>query len=180
MKDHGPWKILSSRDAYTDPWMSVRRDEVIRPDGAPGSYAVVTLKFGVCVLPVDAEQNVYLTREFHYAVGRVTLEGVSGGIDDSEDALNCAQRELQEELGISAKTWTRAGTVDPFTAGVLSPTQLFLATDLSFGESKPEGTEQIECVKMPLQQALDAVLASEITHAPSCVVILRAAREYGI
>ena len=77
MTQHGPWKINATREVYRDPWISVTRDEVTRPDGAPGTYATVKLRSGVCVIALDAEQRVHLTREFHYAVGQVTIEGVS-------------------------------------------------------------------------------------------------------
>ncbi len=173
MKPHGPWTIVTSHDVYQDPWVQVRKDDVIRPDGQPGIHSVVTVKAGVTVLAVDGAGNAYLTEEFHYAVGRVTLEGVSGGIDAGEDALGAAKRELREELGIDAASWLDMGIVDPFTSGVVSPTRIYLATDLTFGESKPEGTERIRCVKVPFAEALNMVMDGRITHGPTCVLILK-------
>lgn len=117
-----------------------------------------------------------MTEEFHYAVGRVTLETASGGTDPGEDALETAKRELREELGITAATWTDMGMCDPFTATMLSPTRLFVARNLTFGETEQEGTEQIRCVKISLQSAIEKVMQSEITHAPSALLILKAAR----
>lgn len=173
MKPHGPWKIVQSREVYRDPWLAVRRDEVIRPDGKPGTYAVVNLKAGVSVLALDDEGNVYLTQEFHYGVGRVTLEVVSGGIEPGEDPLPAAQRELREEIGIEAEEWTDLGLVDPFTGSIVSPTRLYLARKLRFGESEQEGTETIRRVKTPLAEAIRKVMDSEITHGPSCVLLLK-------
>jgi ADP-ribose pyrophosphatase len=173
MKPHGPWNIVGSQEVYRDPWIAVRKDDVIRPDGRPGTYSVVHLKPGVSVLAMDDGQHVYLTQEFHYGVGRVTLEAVSGGMDDGENPLVTAQRELKEELGIEAASWTDLGVVDPFTGSVVSPTRLYLARDLTFGPHGQEGTETIHCVKLPLRDALQKVLASEITHGPSCVLILK-------
>jgi ADP-ribose pyrophosphatase len=173
MQDHGPWKISASEQVYQDPWLTLRRDDVIRPDGALGSHVVVHIKPGVSVLPLDDRGFVYLTDEFHYAVGRHTLEVVSGGIDSGEDALATARRELREELGISAATWTHLGSVDPFTAMVTSPTELFLAQGLTFGDHEREGTEQIRCVKMSLAEAVAAAMDGRISHAPSAVLILK-------
>lgn len=175
--EHGPWTIHSSGDVYQDPWIKLRRDEVTRPDGLPGAYCVVDLKPGVSVLALDDQGNVYLTEEFHYAVGRVTLESVSGGIEPGDDGLATAKRELKEELGITAGRWTAMGVCDPFTASVRSPTQLYLAEDLTHGTANPEGTEQIRCVKMRLDEAIVAVVESRITHAPSGLLILKVARE---
>ena len=176
MKQHGPWKIVDSEHLYRDPWIQVRKDEVIRPDGEPGTYSVVDVKPGVSVLAVDRDKQVYLTEEFHYGVGRVTLETVSGGIEPAEGALSTAQRELREELGITAERWTEAGECDPFTSNVVSPTRLFLAQDLQFGEQDQEGTEVIRCVEMPLAEAVERVMDSQITHAPSAILILKAAK----
>lgn len=176
MKQHGPWRILSSETVYRDPWMEVIRDEVLRPDGEPGTHSVVHIKPGVSVLPMDADGSVHLTDEFHYGIGRHSIEVVSGGIDPGEDPLFCARRELQEELGFQAGDWLHLGTVDPFTSSLVSPTQLYLARGLQFVGTSPEGTEQIRHVTVPLDEAVRMVVEGEITHAPSCVLILKVAR----
>lgn len=172
---HGPWQINQSKIAYQDPWLTVRRDEVTRPDGTPGSYAMVKLKPGVCVVAIDDDQNVHLTEEFHYAVGRITLEGVSGGIEPEHDAVETAHKELEEELGIRAKTMQSFGVTDPFTGSVLSPTALYVARDLTFGDSSPESTEQIAHITMSLREAVQLVFNGRITHAPTCLILLRLA-----
>lgn len=173
---HGPWQIVSSQVRYQDPWVQVVRDEVIRPDGLPGSYCVITLKPGVCVVALDDDGCVHLTREFHYAVGEETVEGVSGGRDGAEPPLLAAQRELREELGLLAGKWIDLGQVDPFTANVFSPTQLYLAMELTRCDRELEGTEQIQPVVIGFEQAIEMVMDSLITHAPSCVALLKAAR----
>ncbi|MFK7767457.1 MAG: NUDIX hydrolase [Mariniblastus sp.] len=174
MTPHGPWKIKTSADVYTDPFIQVRLDQVVRPDGKDGQHVVVGMKPGVCVLAMDEENNVYLTSEFHYGVGRYSLEAVSGGIEPGEDPDLTAERELQEEIGLVAEHWEHVGTVDPFTTIVVSPTRLYIVRGLSTAEKNPEGTEQIETVVMPLDEAVKKVNSGEITHAPTCVVILQA------
>jgi len=174
MIERGPWKVVQSRDVYADPWIRVQIDDVIRPDGRPGIHSIIHIKPGVCVLAMDAERNVYLTEEFHYAVGRVTLEGVSGGIEPSETPRQTAERELREELGIVATRWTELGELDPFTANVHSPTTLFLARDLTFVSTAHEGTEKIQCIRLPLAEAMQLLIDGTITHAPTCVLLLKA------
>lgn len=175
MQDHGPWKILKSEQMFSDPWIQLFRDQVLRPDGKLGTYSTVHLKAGVCVIAMDESGNLHLTKEFHYAVGRVTIEGVSGGIEIDESPEVAACRELAEELGITAGRLTRMGVVDPFTAAIRSPVQLYLAEILSFSETNPEGTELIEHVTMTLEEGVQAVIDGAITHAPTCVGILRIA-----
>lgn len=173
MKPRGPWQVLATRPVYRDPWLEVTLDDVLRPDGRSGQHTIVAMKPGVSVLALDDQSQVYLTREFHYAVGRAGLEVVSGGCEPGEDPLATARRELVEELGIEASRWTPLGTIDPFTSIVVSPTALFLAEGLTLGSPRPEATEQIACVALPWEAALAAVIEGEITHGPSCVLILR-------
>jgi ADP-ribose pyrophosphatase len=174
MIERGPWKIVHTREIYRDPWIAVRVDDVLRPDGEPGIHSIIQIKPGVCVLALDAERNVYLTEEFHYAVGRVTIEGVSGGIESGETPLDTARRELREELGLIATKWTELGFVDPFTANVVSPTALFLVQELAFVETVHEGTELIRRVRVPLAEAIQMLADGKITHAPTCILLLRA------
>jgi ADP-ribose pyrophosphatase len=174
MTERGPWKIKQSRDVYADPWIRVQVDDVVRPDGQPGIHSIIHIKPGICVLAIDAEGNVHLTEEFHYAVGRVTLEAVSGGIEPGEKPIDAAQRELGEELGIVAARWTDLGAIDPFTANVVSPTTLFLAEQLTFADMANEGTETIARVKAQLAEAMGWLAEGKITHAPTCVLLLRA------
>lgn len=174
MIEHGPWKIKSSDEVYRDAFIKVRLDQVIRPDGKDGQHVVVDLKPGVCVLAMDEAQNVYLTKEFHYGIGRYSIEAVSGGIEPGEDETLTAQRELQEEIGLVAEHWEQVGTVDPFTTVVVSPTRLYIASGLSEASTSPEGTEVIEMLKMSLDEAIGLIASGEITHAPTCVVLLQA------
>ena len=173
---HGPWQILRSHDIYRDAWMHIRKDDVIRPDGAPGTHGVIVLNSGVSVLPLDDQGRVHLTDEFHYAVGRRTIEVVSGGRHPDELPLDAARRELDEELGITADEWIDLGLVDPFTTMLNSPANLFLARQLQFGTSRPEATECIRTVTVDFDTAVEMVMDGRITHAPSCVLILKAAR----
>jgi len=173
MEQHGPWKIVARHAVYRDPWIRLQKDDVIRPDGKPGTFSVVHLKPGVCVLALE-RGTVFLTEEFHYGVGRTTIEAVSGGIEDGEDARATARRELQEELGIQAEQWRDLGVCDPFTSSVVSPTRLFLAEQLTIGEQALEGTELIRCLAMPLAEAVRMVMDGRITHGPSGVLILKA------
>jgi ADP-ribose pyrophosphatase len=171
---HGPWVVTKRNEVYRDPWLEVRMDNVIRPDGLPGTYSTVRIKPGVCVIPVDEQGICYLTKEFHYAVGRNTIEGISGGIEENESPEIAAHRELQEEVGILAEKLIPLGIADPLTAALSSPTKLFLARNLSFTQSSPEGSELIERIEFPFQEVVQMVIDSEITHAPTCVAVLKA------
>src|SRR5437762_8569401 len=62
-----PWQTLSSRRVYDNPWISVREDQVVRPDGQPGIYGVVHMKNkAIGVVPIDAAGNIYLIGQYRY------------------------------------------------------------------------------------------------------------------
>jgi len=173
MKTNGPWQIKSSELKYKNSWISVREDQVIRPDGKDGIYSVINMLAGVSVLPLDDNGFVYLTNEFHYAVENYGIEVVSGGVDANENTLDAAKRELKEELGIEAKEWIDLGKIDPFTSVVNSSAQMYLATGINFSTANPEDTEIIELVKIKIDEAVQMVMDSKITHGQSCVLILK-------
>ena len=176
MKKHGPWKIKNSKVVYKNPWISVLEDSVIRPDGKPGIFGVVTMLPGSSVIPIDKNGNVYLTKEYHYGVRRVTIEAISGGVEKRKNKLSTAKRELKEEAGLVAKKWTYLGVVDPFTTVVQSPNYMYLAQGLSQGKTEPEGTESIRIIKVPFKKALQWVKESKITHSATCVAMLKSER----
>jgi len=173
-KKHGPWTIVESEQKYRHKLVEVREDQVIKPDGTPGTYATVKVKAGVSVLALDEDGMVRLAKEFRYAIGRYSLEVVGGAIEGGEQPVEAARRELREEMGIEADEWVELGQVDPLTSIIDSPSTLFLARNLTFREKKQEGSERIEVVKLSMDDAMSMVIDSRITHGTSCVLILRA------
>lgn len=179
MSKRGPYTFLATREVYRNPWIRVREDKVLRPGGKEGIFGVVEMVAGSSVLPVDNEGNVYLVSEYKYGIERESLEVMSGALASGETPLEAAQRELKEELGLTASQWDDLGCVDPFTTIVKSPNHLFLAQGLAQGSSSPDEGEELRTVKISLDEALARVMAGEITHAGSCVLILKAVRLLG-
>jgi len=171
---HGPWTIQETTQKYQNSFINVHEDQVLQPDGQPGMYATVKMKSCVAILPIDSDRIVYLTRQFRYALGKESIEVVCGAIEEDEPPFEAAQREVQEELGIKAKEWIDLGVFDLDTSIVHCPVYLFLTKHLSFTQTNQEGTETIEKLRMPLEAAVQMVMDSKITHAPSCLLILKA------
>jgi len=169
----GLWQVEETVQLHKNGWLEVCEDKVIGPDDQAGSFVTVRMRPGVSVLAVDEARQVYLTSEFRYAVERESIETVSGGVEADELPLSAARRELREELGIEAAEWIDLGLVDPFTSLVHSPATLFLARNLSFVDTDCDDTEIIQLVKVQLSEAVRMVMESEITHGPSCVLILK-------
>jgi len=179
-KKKGPWTVTGTKVVYKNPWMTVREDKVITPAGKRGLFGTVEWLPGCSVIALDEKRNIYLTKEYHYAMSKVTIEAVSGGIDRKETKLAAAKRELKEEAGITAKKWTHLGLIHPFTSQVGVPNYLYLAEGLSFGETDLDETEQITIVKMPLKKALDLIESGKITHGATVATLLKIARRLRI
>ena len=174
----GPWKVEASNQVYKDDFIEVNVDEVIGPDQAERSYATVKLKPGVAILAITSNNDVYLTKQFRYAINRDSIEVVCGGIDGEEDPLAAARKELQEEIGIEANEWSDLGTIEMDTSVIHCPIHLYVARDLTQIGSNQEATEEIEHFMVPFNEALSMVKSSVITHAASSILIMRAHNEF--
>lgn len=174
METRGPWKVKDSSTKFKNIYFEVIEDNVIQPDGNPGSYAVVDIKPGVSVLPIDNDGFTYLVRQFRYAFGEESLEVAAGGINPGETPLEAARREAREELGIEAVDWIDLGKIEEDTSLVRSPGYLFLARDLTIRKPERESTENIKTVRIPFEEAVRRVMENEIVHSPSAVLILKA------
>lgn len=174
MKINGSWQIIESREKYKNHWMKVCEDQVIRPDGKDGIVCSVELTKGVLALPIGDDGSVYLIDQFRYVMEKNSIEVAGGGIDDGENPLDAAKRELKEELGIEAREWIDLGVVNPFTTIIRSSQKMFLARGLTFGEDAQDVTENIKMVKVKMEEAVKMVMDGIITHSPSCVLILKA------
>lgn len=167
-----PWQALSSREVYDNPWIKVREDEVVRPDGEPGIYGVVQYKnIAIGILPVE-EDHIYLVGQYRYPLNQYSWEIPEGGCPEGEDLLSAAQRELAEETGLRAKNWKMMGAAHLSNSVSDERAVWFLATDLTQGQHEPEGTEQLNIRRLPSAQVLQMALKGEITDALSLLAIM--------
>jgi ADP-ribose pyrophosphatase len=169
-----PVRRVASREIYEGKIVRLREDDVILPRGTEATYEYVEIKSGASVLAREENADVWLVREWKYAIGRPSLEVVSGGVEPGEVPDDTARRELREEAGLVAEEWIPMGFADPFTTMLSCPNHLFLARGLKAVEREPEEAEVMEVVRMPLDEAVDRVMSGGITHASSCVLILKA------
>jgi 8-oxo-dGTP pyrophosphatase MutT (NUDIX family) len=169
------WRTLSSRTAYENPWIRVREDAVLRPDGEPGIYGVVEVRSpAVFVVPVTAAGEFVLVEVDRYAIGRRSWEVPAGGAD-GEDLTEGARRELREETGLAASGWRDLGVVYSLNGVSDAPGRVFLAQGLSpvgGAETEVEGitaTRTVSVVELAAMIARD-----EITDNESLGALLKA------
>jgi 8-oxo-dGTP pyrophosphatase MutT (NUDIX family) len=171
-----PWTTLSRRPIYENPWIALREDQVIRPDGQPGIYGVVHFKnVAVGVLPVDEQGRVWLVGQYRYTLDLYSWEIPEGAGAPGETPAETAHRELREETGLSA------GRLELLSRAHLSNSvsdeiaYLFRATDLKAGQSQPEGTERLVVRRVEWAEAWSMYERGEITDAMSVIALLHEA-----
>lgn len=172
-KKNGNWTIKETKKRFENDFFKVNDDKVIQPDGKNGKYATIEFVPGVTILPVDDEGYVYLTEQFRYSAGKKTLEAVAGAVED-ETPMRAAKRELKEELGITAKEFIKLGKIQLDHSIIKSESTQYIARGLTFGKTDQDSSEEMKPVKIKFKEAIEKVLNGEITHAPSCVLILKA------
>lgn len=169
-----PWKTLSTKPIYDNPWISVREDQIINPAGNPGIYGVISFKnTAIGIIPVDSENNTWLVGQYRYALQAYSWEIPMGGCPLSEDNLSGAQRELKEETGLIAQKWQEIMCIHPSNSVSSEQGFVYLAQELTQLETEHEETEVLEIKKLPLKQAVDMVLTGEITDAISVAGLLK-------
>ncbi len=180
-ESHNPWQTLSSALQYQNPWISVREDQVLNPSGGQGIYGVVTMKnLALGIVPVDTEGNTWLVGQYRYPLNEYSWEIPMGGGPVESDILESAQRELREETGLSAARWTRIARLHTSNSVTDEEGFVFLAEDLTPGETEPEPTEDLRLWKLPLAQAVQMVMDDRITDAVSVAGLLKAERVLGL
>lgn len=172
----GPWTRLRSRETYDNPWIRVREDQVLRPDGNPGIYGVVHFKnIAVAVVALDAEGRVILVGQHRYPFDRYFWEVPEGGCPEGEETPpEAARRELREETGFTAGRWDYLGTLELSNACSDETGHLFLARDLSPGPADHDGDEQIAVKRVDFAEAWRMAMEGELTESLTVASLARA------
>jgi len=174
---------LSSKTVYKAPVFYVTSDEVIEPSGVKARRDIIRHPGSVVILALDerkSEPSVLLIRQYRYAANQEMWELPAGRIDEGEDALTAAQRELAEETGYSASEWKLALHYYA-SPGFLDETMsVFAARNLRKGKASPEEDEFITCKLLPLGKAVQWVMSGKVQDGKAIAGILWAAQKFHI
>jgi ADP-ribose pyrophosphatase len=168
-------RLLSSTTPYGGPVFWVTSDQVLEPSGVRVRRDVVRHSGSVVILAVDETSHtarVLLERQYRHAAGKFLYELPAGRIDEGENELKAAKRELLEETGYSARSWKRVlhfWASPGFVAEVMS---IYLARDLRRGAAQPEDDEVIEINMFSLEKAVAMVMNGTIQDAKTIAGIL--------
>lgn len=170
----GNWKRKSRAKKYNNNWISIYHDEVQNPSGGDGIYGVVHFKnLAIGIVALDENKNTWLVGQHRYPQNKYSWEIPEGGGPLGIPALESAKRELKEEVGLEAETWQEILHMDLSNSVSDEEAIIYLATNLTHGQSEPEETEQLAVKHIPFSEAFDMVMRGEITDAMSVAAILK-------
>ncbi|MGB3352962.1 MAG: NUDIX hydrolase [Mycobacterium sp.] len=136
-------QAVGSREVYRNNWLTLREDDIRRPDGSSGIYAVVDKPAYALVIPQETDR-FHLVEQFRYPLGLRRWEfpqGTAPGRADIDPA-ELAARELREETGLRAESMTELGLLDVAPGMSSQRGRVFLATGITEGPHEREHEEQ--------------------------------------
>ena len=158
---------LKSQELFRGSFLHAFRDTVALPDGTQASREYVIHPGAVMIVPLlelpGQPLQLVMERQFRYPVQQVMLEFPAGKLDPNESTLECAQRELFEETGYSAKQWAKAGVMHPVISYSTEFIEIWFAKDLSLGERQLDPGEFLEVITKTPEALQEACLKGEVT-----------------
>ena len=165
--------MLESKEIFNGRVIRVTVDKVQLEDGSTSTREIVHHHGGACILPVDADGNITLVRQFRYAFGEEIWELPAGKLEADEDPFEAAKRELSEECGLSADNYIDLGVVYPTVGYDSEKIYLWAATGLHKGGQHLDAGEFLDVVRMPFAESLQKVLHGEIKDSKTQIGLMK-------
>ena len=169
-------KIVKSKEVYACGLFRVTEDEAVDKTGWRMRRSVVRHRGSAVMMPVDAKNRVMLVRQYRLPAGQNLWELPAGKIDEGENALQAAKRELVEETGLHAKKWKKLVLFYPSPGYVEETMTIYLATELTQGEAKQMDDERIETRWFRKKELREMIRNNSITDAKTMIGFLYWAR----
>ena len=167
-------KFLKREEIYDGSVLHVVKDTVELPNGREAVREVALHIGAVCVIPLLPDGSILMERQYRYAHGRVFFEIPAGKLNyKEEDPLEAAKRELREETGAIAESYTSLGAFVPSPAILSERIYMYLAENLSFGERQLDDDEFLDVEAVPLDTLYKMVMSGEIEDAKTQIAVLK-------
>jgi ADP-ribose diphosphatase len=141
------------------------------PNGVTVDLAIVRHPGASAVVALDDDGQIAMLTQYRHAIGGWLREVPAGCRNGAESALECAQRELREEAGLSARRWDHLGSIVTIPSFCDERIELFLARDLSPSASQLDFDEVINVERINLGRALAMILTGEIIDAKTIAAL---------
>ena len=167
---------LRGQELFKGSFLHAFRDDVRLPDGAIAQREYVVHPGAVMIVPLlqspDGALRLVLERQYRYPVQRTIIEFPAGKLDAGEQPLACAQRELLEETGYSAREWARAGVLHPVVSYSTEFIEIWFARGLSAGERQLDAGEFLEMFTATPQELQQWCRDGQVTDAKTLIAAL--------
>ena len=160
---------LSGEDIYGGIFLNMRRDQVKLPDGKQAVREYLTHPGAVAILAILDDGRVLMERQYRYPIAKACIEIPAGKLDPKEDHLSCAQRELEEETGYSARKWRFIRRIHPVISYSTEFIDIYLAEGLVPGKNHLDDEEFLDVFAAPLEQLMEWVERGEITDVKTTI-----------
>ena len=163
---------LVSQEVFSGNFLHVFRDTVQLPDGKASVREYIKHPGAVAIVAELDDGRLVMERQFRYPVQRVMIEFPAGKIDPGEDRLACAQRELLEETGYSARQWACAGIMHPAIGYSDEFIEIWFAKDLTLGARRLDEGEFLDVFTASLPELLRWTQSGELTDTKSMACLM--------
>ena len=167
--EHLAEKKISGEGVYDGIFLKMKRDIVSLPDGQHAVREYLEHPGAVAILAVLDDGRVLLERQYRYPIAQAVIEIPAGKLNTGEDPLLCAQRELQEETGYTAKHWSKIRRIHPVISYSTEFIDIYLAEGLSPGPALLDDEEFLDVFASPLEELLNWVETGKITDVKTII-----------
>lgn len=182
ISEKGKWKVLKSEYLFRRPWLTVRRDCVELPDGRQNpEFYVLEYPDWVNVIAITEDGKFVMERQYRHGLGKTCFEIPAGVIEEGEDPLDAAKRELMEETGYGEGTWRKIMTVSGNSSTTDNLSHCYVAEGVrKISGQHLDSTEDLETVLLDTAQVKDLMVNDQIKQALMAAPLWRYFSEQGL
>jgi 8-oxo-dGTP pyrophosphatase MutT (NUDIX family) len=174
MEKLGPWTRRSCTERYDNAWIRVEHHEVLTPAGGPGVYGVVHFKnLAIGIIPLADDHDTWIVGQYRYPHRAYSWEIPEGGGSIGTDPLLAAQRELAEEVGLTATRWDLILEMDLSNSVTDERCLIYLARGLSPCPVHPDDTEELTIRRLPFAELHRGVVSGEYRDSLTIAGVLK-------
>lgn len=171
---NNPWKLVKENIIYQNKFgYTLHDDDVITPNGQPGKFMVLESRDFAIIIAITKDKKIIMVRQWRYAMGHECLELPAGKIEEGEDNLVAAKRELEEETGAVGKNWQEIKSYWLGNGAMRIKGHIYLVKDATFtGNNHQDDTEQITVETYTYPQLLEMMDENIIDDERSMLSLL--------
>lgn len=166
-------QTLSSEQIYDGRVVKLFVDKAKLENGEVVTREMIKHPGGVCIVPLDENDNVLMVRQFRYPPHKILLEIPAGKLEYGENHRECGLRELKEETGCTCDEFIYLGNLIPTPAYDNEVIHMYLARGLHAGDQKLDEDEFLDVEKIPLEKAVEMVMNNELADAKTQIALLK-------